>query len=107
MSRAPRIKVYAEGIQDIFIYEKEQQRTAFSPSSINVYSTATRSNYMRTKVLKYHHTGNIYNITDPTIISHLYDDIQKDFIQKKTSSSYPQAVRQYWDFVVEYIVSNE
>lgn len=101
------LKCTLKGFRTYLSTKKSKNGRIFSPSSINVYSTATRSNYMRTKVLKYHHTGNIYNITDPAIISNLYDDIQKDFLQKKTSSSYTQAVRQYWDFVVDYIASNE
>lgn len=82
--KGPReLKCTLKGFRTYLSTKKSSNGRLFSPSSINVYSTATRSNYMRTKVLKYHHTGNIYNITDPTIISHLYDDIQKDFIQKK------------------------
>ena len=53
--------------------------------------------------MNYHHSGYIYDLTDPSVISHLYDDIQNDFVNKETSSVYPQAVRQYMEFVVDCI----
>ncbi len=63
------LKCTLEGFRKYLFTKKNKNGRNFSLSSINVYCTATRSNYMRSKVLKYHHTGYIYNISDPSVIS--------------------------------------
>jgi hypothetical protein len=97
------LKCTPEGFRTYLSSKKNNNGRNFSPSSIGAYCTATRSNYVRSKVLNYHHSGYIYDLTDPSVISHLYDDIQNDFVNKETSSVYPQAVRQYMEFVVDCI----
>lgn len=57
---------------------------------------------MRGKVLKYHHSGYLYNLTDLHTLSQLYDDVQADFEAKKTNSSTPQTVRLYIQFIDTY-----
>lgn len=100
------IKCTLEGFRTYLMSKKSNNGRPYSPSSVNVYCTATRSNYMRSKVQKYHSSGYIYNITEPIVISHLYDDIQKDFNNDVTSSSYVQAVRQYLEFIIDCINPN-
>ena len=96
------IKCTLEGFRTFLSTIKNNHGRNYSPSSISVYCTATRSNYMRSKVLKYHHSGYIYNLTDLQKLSQLYDDVQADFEAKKTNSSTPQTVRLYIQFIDTY-----
>lgn len=86
----------------LFINDKNNHGRSYSPSTVNVYCTATRSNYMRNKVLKYHHSGYLYNLTDLRILSQLYDDVQADFEAKRTNSGSPQTIRLYIQFIETY-----
>lgn len=96
------IKCILEGFRTFLFTIKNNHGKNYSPSSVSVYCTATRSNYMRGKVLKYHHSGYLYNLTDLHTLSQLYDDVQADFEAKKTNSSTPQTVRLYIQFIDTY-----
>ena len=96
------IKCTLEGFRTFLFTIKNNNGKNYSPSSVSVYCTATRSNYMRSKVLKYHHSGYLYNLTDLHTLSQLYDDVQADFEAKKTNSSTPQTVRLYIQFIDTY-----
>ena len=91
-----------EGFRTFLSMIKNNHGRSYSPSTVNVYCTATRSNYMRNKILKYHHSGYLYNLTDLRILSQLYDDVQADFEAKRTNSGSPQTIRLYIQFIETY-----
>lgn len=62
---------------------------------------------MRSKVLKYHHSGYLYNLADLRILSQLYDDVQADFEAKRTNSCSPQTIRLYIQFIDTYFSDKE
>ena len=96
------IKCTLEGFRTFLSMIKNNHGRSYSPSTVNVYCTATRSNYMRNKILKYHHSGYLYNLTDLRILSQLYDDVQADFEAKRTNSGSPQTIRLYIQFIETY-----
>lgn len=96
------IKCTLEGFRTFLYTLKNNHGRSYSPSSINVYCTATRSNYMRSKVLKYHHSGYLYNLIDLRTLSQLCDDVRADFNAKETNSATLQAVRLYIQFIEKY-----
>lgn len=96
------IKCTLGGFRAFLSMIKNNHGRSYSPSTVNVYCTATRSNYMRNKVLKYHHSGYLYNLTDLRILSQLYDDVQADFEAKRTNSGSPQTIRLYIQFIETY-----
>lgn len=101
------IKCTLEGFRTFLSTIKNNHGRNYSPSSISVYCTATRSNYMRSKVRLYHNSGYLYNLTDLQRLSQLYDDVQADFEAKKTNSSNPQTVRLYIQFIETYFSDKE
>ena len=96
------IKCTLEGFRTFLSMIKNNHGRSYSPSTVNVYCTGTRSDYMRSKVLKYHHSGYLYNLTDLRILSQLYDDVQADFEAKRTNSGSPQTIRLYIQFIETY-----
>lgn len=83
---------------------KSNRGQKYSNSSINVYVTGTRSSYVIDKVLKYHPSGNIFNIDDVTIAEKLLSDFTSDFeTKKKTSSVYISLLMLYIRFLKEYV----
>ena len=62
---------------------------------------------MRSKVLKYDHSGYLYNLTDLRILSQLYDDVQADFEAKRTNSGSPQTIRLYIQFIETYFLDKK
>lgn len=96
------IKCTLEGFRAFLSMINNNHGRSYSPSTVNVYCTATRSNYMRNKVLKYHNSGYLYNLTDLRILSQLYDDVQADFEAKRTNSGSPQTIRLYIQFIETY-----
>ncbi len=101
-SSLKNIKCTLEGFRSFLSSIKNNHGRSYSQSSISVYCTATRSNYMRSKVRLYHHSGYLYNLTNLQSLSQLYDDVQADFEAKKTNSSNPQTVRLYIQFIETY-----
>lgn len=101
-SSLKNIKCTLEGFRTFLSSIKNNHGRSYSQSSISVYCTATRSNYMRSKVRLYHHSGYLYNLTNLQSLSQLYDDVQADFEAKKTNSSNPQTVRLYIQFIETY-----
>ena len=67
----------------------------YTKSSISVYTSATKSDYMKGKVLKYDKTGILYNIVDIDVLVSLSDDILQDINNKKTTSSTLIALKLY------------
>ena len=82
---------------------KSNRGQKYSNSSINVFSTGTRSAYIISKVLKYHDSGNIFNIDDIKVAEKLLSDITYDFKLNKTSSSYVSLLMLYIRFLEEYV----
>lgn len=79
----------------------------FTPSSISVYSSATRSDYMSEKVRKYDSTGVIYNIKDKKLLVKLYNDVKDDVENGHKSQSFLKAIKLYLQFFEEMTSSNE
>lgn len=94
-----------------FIYYLSSIKNAhgrnFTPSSVSVYSSATRSDYMSEKVRKYDSTGVIYNIKDKKLLVKLYNDIKDDVENGHKSQSFLQAVKLYFQFFEEMTSSYE
>lgn len=101
------VKCTLEGFRTFLSMIKNNHGRSYSPSTVNVYCTCTRSNYMRSKVLKYHHSGYLYNLTDLRILSQLYDDVQADFEAKRTNSGSPQTIRLYIQFIETYFLDKK
>ena len=67
----------------------------YSKSSISVYTAATKSDYMKGKVMKYDKSGNLYNIVNLDVLVNLSDDILQDINNKKTTNSTLIALKLY------------
>lgn len=75
--------------------DKTNGRGGYTTSSINVYTTATRSKYIRSKIEKYVSSGILYDLVDLSVLMKLMDDIMKDVAEKITSSSTLMAIKLY------------
>ncbi|MDE7413949.1 MAG: hypothetical protein K2N05_09225 [Muribaculaceae bacterium] len=73
----------------------------YSQSSISVYATSLTSAYMVGKIRNYESSGNIFAISNPSVLSQLYANIQDDRDSKLTSSSYLIALKLYIQFFFE------
>lgn len=67
----------------------------YSTSSLYVYTRATDNEYMRSKVLKYHSSGILYNIIDFDTLLLLMEDIKNDMLANITSNAPLMAVKLY------------
>ena len=67
----------------------------YTTSSINVYTTATRSKYIRSKIVKYAESGILYDLVDLSVLMKLMDDIMKDVANNITSNSTLMAIKLY------------
>lgn len=75
--------------------DKLNGRGGYTTSSITVYTTATRSKYIRSKIEKYVSSGILYDLVDLSVLMKLMDDIMKDVAEKITSSSTLMAIKLY------------
>lgn len=74
---------------------------AYSPSSINVYSTALKSDYMTDKVKKYFQHGKLWEILNVNDLTLIYEDVLRDTNNKLVSNSYAIALKLYIQFTKE------
>ena len=75
--------------------DKTNGRSGYTTSSINIYTTATQSKYIRSKIEKYVSSGILYDLVDLSVLMKLMDDIMKDVAEKTTSSSTLMAIKLY------------
>ena len=104
-----RIEVYSErsiavygdtkAISDQFKehggYFNPYLRGGYASSSINGYTSATRSKYIRSKSEKYVASGILYDLVDLSVLMKLMDDIMKDVAENITSNSTLMAIKLY------------
>ena len=75
--------------------DKLNGRGGYTTSSINVYTSATRSKYIRSKIEKYVASGILYDLVDLSVLMRLMDDIMKDVAENITSNSTLMAIKLY------------
>lgn len=68
---------------------------SYTNSSINVYTSATQSKYIRSKIEKYVVSGILYDLVDLSVLMNLMDDIMKDVAEDITPNSTLMAIKLY------------
>lgn len=86
---------------------RSSQGYPYSESSIKVYTTNVRSNYIIKKVLRYRTTGDIFDITDIETAKLLLSDIEYDYRNNKAGSANLAVATLYIRFLEEFVFANK
>lgn len=82
---------------------KSSQGNYYSESSIKVYTSNVRSNYIIKKVLRHNPSGDIFDITDIETAKLLLSDIEYDYRKSKAGSANVAVASLYVRFLEEFV----
>lgn len=86
---------------------KSSNGNYFSDSSIKVYTSNVRSNYIIKKVLRHNPSGDIFDITDVETAKFLLSDVEYDYRNRKAGSVNVAVVSLYVRFLEEFVFSDK